>query len=58
MHNPCPADGYTKREDIKQLLKKLEAENKNLRERVFHAVKEGILIPTNEKFLKEHSNES
>lgn len=57
MHNPCPADGYTKREDIKQLLKKLESENKNLRERVFHAVKEGILIPTNEKFLKEHINE-
>ena len=50
MHNPCPADGNTKREDIKNLLKMLERDNKNLRERVFHAVKEGILIPTNEKF--------
>ena len=39
--NPCPVDGYTKREDTKQLISKLQAENKGLRERLFNAIKEG-----------------
>ncbi len=38
---PCPVDGYTKREDTKQLISKLQAENKGLRERLFNAIKEG-----------------
>ncbi len=36
--NPCPVDGYTKREYIKQLIKTLGAESPGLRERLFHAV--------------------
>lgn len=43
MHNPCPADGNTKREYIKKLLLSLESENKDLRKRIFKAVKTGLL---------------
>ncbi len=41
--NPCPADGYTKREYTKDLIKKLTEENPGLRERLFHAVTDGPL---------------
>lgn len=36
--NPCPVDGYTKREYIKQLIKSLGSESPGLRERLFHAI--------------------
>lgn len=36
--NPCPADGYTKREYIKNLIKQLEKENPGVKDRLFHAV--------------------
>lgn len=36
--NPCPMDGYTKREYIKQLIKTLQSESPGLRERLFHAI--------------------
>ncbi|NLJ96777.1 MAG: tRNA 2-thiocytidine biosynthesis protein TtcA [Clostridiales bacterium] len=39
--NPCPIDGYTKREHAKQLISKLNAESPGLRERLFNAIKEG-----------------
>lgn len=39
--NPCPVDGYTKREDTKQLISKLNAENPGLRQRLFNAIIEG-----------------
>ena len=42
LKNPCPADGYTKREYIKELIKKLEKENPGFRDRMFHAVISGI----------------
>lgn len=38
VENPCPVDGYTKREYIKQLIKSLGSENHGLRERLFHAI--------------------
>ncbi|WP_276929015.1 tRNA 2-thiocytidine biosynthesis TtcA family protein [Herbinix luporum] len=40
--NPCPVDGYTKREHTKQLIKSLDSESSGLRERLFNAIKEGI----------------
>lgn len=40
--NPCPADGETKREYVKNLVSKLEYENKGFKDRVFHAVMTGI----------------
>ena len=36
--NPCPVDGYTKREYAKQLIKTLGKESPGLRARLFHAV--------------------
>lgn len=39
--NPCPVDGYTKREYIKQLIKNLGCESPGLRERLFHAIQTG-----------------
>lgn len=36
--NPCPVDGYTKREYAKQLIKSLGQESPGLRERLFHAI--------------------
>ncbi len=40
--NPCPVDGYTKREFTKQLIKSLDKDNPGLRERLFTAIREGI----------------
>ena len=39
--NPCPMDGHTKREYVKQLIKQLEQENPGVKSRFFHAVTEG-----------------
>ena len=43
LKNPCPADGETKREYVKDLVKKLEHENPGFRDRMFHAVTNGVL---------------
>ncbi|MCI8836534.1 MAG: tRNA 2-thiocytidine(32) synthetase TtcA [Hungatella sp.] len=39
--NPCPADGVTRREYVKQLTKTLEHDNPGVRQRLFHAVISG-----------------
>ena len=36
--NPCPADGYTKRQEVKELIKTLEKQYPGLRERIFGAM--------------------
>ncbi len=41
--SPCPADGNTKREYIKQLLRKLNLENPGVKERMFTAIQNGNL---------------
>ena len=38
VHNPCPADGNTKRQEVKELLCTLEKEHRGLRERIFGAI--------------------
>lgn len=38
VHNPCPADGNTKRQEVKDLLRTLEKDNHGLRERIFGAI--------------------
>lgn len=38
IHNPCPADGHTKRQYMKDLIRQLAHENPGLKERIFHAV--------------------
>jgi len=40
--SPCPADGHTKREYAHLLLKQLNRENPGVKERLFHAVQEGV----------------
>lgn len=39
--NPCPADGHTKREYVKRLLKQLNNENPGVKERMFRAILDG-----------------
>lgn len=41
--SPCPADGYTKREYTKQLLRRLNLENPGVKERMFTAIQNGNL---------------
>lgn len=41
--SPCPADGNTKREYIKELLKHLNQENPGVKERMFTAIHNGNL---------------
>lgn len=36
--SPCPADGYTKRQYVKDLLRKLNLENPGVKERMFSAI--------------------
>ena len=36
--NPCPADGNTKRQEMKELLRTLEKENPGIRDRIFGAI--------------------
>ena len=38
VHNPCPADGNTKREEIKQLIRTLEHQKHGVRQRIVGAV--------------------
>lgn len=39
--NPCPADGKTKREYIKQFVRKLNLENPGVKKQIFHAIRTG-----------------
>lgn len=41
--NPCPVDGYTKREYVKQLIKTLDKDSTGLRERLFTSIRESNL---------------
>lgn len=41
--SPCPADGYTKREYVKNLLRQLNLENPGVKERMFTAIQNGNL---------------
>lgn len=39
--NPCPADGHTKREYAKNLIKQLEAQHTGVKDHMFHAILNG-----------------
>lgn len=39
--NPCPVDGHTKREYMKQTIRRLEQENPGMKKRLFHAIVTG-----------------
>lgn len=40
--NPCPADGYTKREYVKELLRQLNREHPGCKERMFTAIEQTL----------------
>ena len=42
LKNPCPADGVTKRQYMKETIAKLNRENHGLPERVFTAIKSSL----------------
>ena len=44
LENPCPANGHTQRESVKQLLAQLNRENRGLKHRVFDAIQKGGLF--------------
>ena len=39
--NPCPMDGYSKREYAKELVKQLSEETKGAKDHIFRAITEG-----------------
>ena len=39
--SPCPADGYTKRQYVKELLHQLNLENPGVKNRIFTAIQNG-----------------
>lgn len=51
--SPCPADGYTKREYIKNLLKKLNQENPGVKERMFTAIQNSAMGGWDIKYGKQ-----
>ena len=59
--SPCPADGNTQREEMKQLLRELEKKNDGLRYRIFGAMQRGEIDGFREilpmKGLKEYKEE-
>jgi len=57
----CPADGNTEREEMKQLLRALEKENKGLRYKIFGAIQrgevDGFKYISRMQGIKEYSEE-
>jgi len=50
--SPCPADGYTKREYIKSLLRQINLDNPGVKERMFTAIQNGNMKGWTEYFGK------
>lgn len=50
--SPCPADGHTKREEVKQLLKELNKKNPGVKDRMFTAIQNSTL----EGWMKDNGN--
>lgn len=43
-HNPCPADGYTKRQYVKDLLSEINRDNPGVKDRMFTAILNGLIL--------------
>lgn len=43
LHNPCPADGHTKRKYVKELLRQINRDNPGVKDRMFTAILNGNL---------------
>lgn len=46
--NPCPVDGFTRREYAKTLVRQLEKENPGAKKRLFHAIRMGNITDWNQ----------
>jgi tRNA(Ile)-lysidine synthase TilS/MesJ len=59
--SPCPADGNTQREEMKQLLARLDRENRGLRYRIFGAMQrgeiDGFKLASSMDGIKDYENE-
>ena len=53
--NPCPVDGKTKREYVKQLTKQLNLQAPGVKERLFHAITEGNIAGWPDKKLPNNA---
>lgn len=47
--NPCPKDGFTRREYVKQLLRQLNLDNPGVKNRMFTAIVNGIEAYSHER---------
>lgn len=50
--SPCPADGFTKREYVKELLKKINRDSPGVKDRMFSAIQSGNLTGWSEQKRK------
>ncbi len=50
--SPCPADGFTKREYVKELLKKINRDSPGVKDRMFSAIQSGNLAGWSEQNRK------
>lgn len=48
--SPCPADGHTKREYVKELLGQINRENPGVKDRIFTAIRNGTMEGWSENF--------
>ena len=55
--NPCPADGYTQREEMKKLIKNMDTEYKGFKVRLFGALKRSGLDGWGTENLYEEDND-
>ena len=57
--NPCPADGHTKRQDVKELIKNLNVSFPNLKDKLFSALNnsEQLFIWDKEEINRINSKE-
>ena len=55
--SPCPADGHTKREYVKNLLRQLNLENPGVKERMFTAIRTGNMKGWSEYLGSNEANE-
>ena len=54
--NPCPADGYTKRQYAKELVQRLNQENPGAKERMFTAILNGNFEDWPQRILNPRVN--
>lgn len=55
--NPCPVDGFTKREYVKQLVRQINIENPGAKKRMFHAILNGNIEGWPVKYKEVNENE-